>query len=528
MSNLTTRFRAALLGCALLLPATALPAQAEPLSMAVSAPPASIDPHYYTLTPSIMLSHHMFEALVKRDPNSRVEPSLAESWKLVDETTWEFKLRAGVKFHDGSDFTAEDVVFSLKRVPTVQSPSSFSVYTRAITGVEVVDPLTIRFKTASAYPLLPNDLAQIFIVPHVIGGDVPSSDFNSGKAAIGTGPYRFESYEPNSRVVMTRNDSYWGTKPAWDRVNYRIITNSGARVAALLAGDVALIDNVPTADVAQMRNNDRITLSEGTSLRLIFLGLDTLRDTNTPDVRGPNGEALTKNPLQDRRVREALSIGINRPAIAQRVMENVAVPAGQFMPEGSFGYNPAIPVPRFDVDGAKKLLAEAGYPNGLTITLRGPNDRYINDARILQVIAQMWERIGVKTQVDATPLATLIGRLNRFEASAYLLGWSNSTGEPSTSLRAVMGSRDQATGLGLSNYGRYSNPRVDSIAAEAMRTLSDAPREKLMQEAMKVAMEDVAIIPLHTQKSVWATRRGLIYTPRVDEETLATEIQAAR
>ncbi|MDB5369763.1 MAG: transporter substrate-binding protein [Roseomonas sp.] len=526
MSTLTYRLRAALLGGALLFPLAA--ARAETLSMAVSAPPASIDPHYYTLTPSIMLSHHMFEGLVKRDPNGRIQPRLAESWRLVDETTWEFKLRAGVKFHDGSDFTAEDVASTLKRVPVVQSPSSFSVYTRAITGVEVVDPLTIRFKTASPYPLLPNDLAQIFIIPRSIGENVPSSEFNSGRAAIGTGPFRFTSYDPNSRVQMVRHDGYWGDKPAWDRVDYRIITNAGARVAALLSGDVALIDNVPTADVARMRTNDRITLSEGTSLRLIFLALDTFRDGETPDVRGPNGEALAKNPLQDRRVREALSIAINRPAIAQRVMEGVAVPAGQFMPQGAFGYNPAIPVPRFDAERAKRLLAEAGYPNGLSITLRGPNDRYVNDSRILQVVAQMWERIGVKTQVDATPLATLIGRLNRFDASVYMLGWSNSTGEPSTSLRAVMGTRNQSGSMGLSNYGRYSNPRMDTIATEAMRTLDDSAREKLMQEAMKVAMDDVALIPLHTQKSVWATRRGLVYEPRVDEETLATEVRPAR
>ena len=528
MSIMTRSLRAALLGCALLAPLAA--AQAQPLSLAVSAPPASIDPHYYTLTPSIQLSAHMFEGLTQRDENARVQPALAESWKLVDDTTWEFKLRPGVKFHDGADFTAEDVAFSLKRVPWVQSPSSFAVYTRAITDVQVVDAHTVRFKTATPYPLLPNDLANVFMVSRGIGENTPSSDFNSGKAAIGTGPFKFVSYEPNSRVEMTRNEAYWGEKPAWDKVSYRIITNSGARVAALLSGDVAMIDNVPTADVAKIRNNDKVTVAEGTSLRLIFLGLDVFRNGPTPDVRGPNGEELTKNPLQDKRVREALSIAINRPAIVQRIMENVAVPAGQFMPEGSFGYNPAIPVPKFDADRAKRLLAEAGYPNGLSITLRGPNDRYINDSQVQQVIAQMWARIGIKTQVEATPLATLIGRLNRFDASAYMLGWSNSTGEPSTSLRAVMGTRAEGGGgsLGLSNYGRYSNPDMDALAAKALSTLDDKAREKMLQDAMKMAMDDVAIIPLHTQKSVWATRRGLTYTPRLDEQTLAGEVRPAR
>ncbi|MDQ1080286.1 ABC transporter substrate-binding protein [Pseudoroseomonas cervicalis] len=523
-------FRAGLLGAALaaLLPLAAQPAAAQSLSMGISAPPASIDPHYYTLTPSIMLSHHFFDTLVKRDENARLIPGLAESWRPVDETTWEFRLREGVAFHNGAPLTAEDVAYSLRRVPTVQSPSSFAVYTRAITGVEVVDARTIRLKTAAPYPLLPSDVAAIFILPRGLGENVASASFNSAQTTIGTGPFRFVSYAPNDRVVMERNDGYWGNKPEWQRVDYRIITNSGSRVAALLSGDVAMIDNVPTQDLNRIRSDNRVTIAEGTSLRLIFLGLDVFRDAGTPDITGPNGERLDKNPLQDRRVREALSIAINREAIASRIMEGASVPAGQFMPEGAFGYDPSIPVPRFEAERARRLLAEAGYPNGFTVTLRGPNDRYVNDAQIIQVVAQMWTRIGVKTSVDAQPLATLIGRLNRNEASAYLLGWSNSTGEPSTSLRAILGTRTPESGLGLSNYGRYSNPRMDQITAAGLANLNESEREKAMQEAMRLAMQDVAVIPLHTQKSVWGLRRGLTYTARVDEMTLATEVRTAR
>ncbi|HWL80705.1 MAG TPA: ABC transporter substrate-binding protein [Roseomonas sp.] len=523
------RMKAALMGAALLAlaPAVARPALAQALSMGVSAPPASIDPHYYTLTPNIMLSAHMFEALVQRDENSRLHPGLAESWKLIDDTTWEIKLRDGVTFHNGDKLTAEDVAYTLKRVPQVQSPSSFAVYIRAISDVQVVDPLTVRLKTNAPYPLLPNDLAQIFILPHSLGENLPSADFNSGKAAIGTGPYRFVSYSPNDRVVMARNDAYWGGKPQWEKVDYRIITQAGSRVAALLSGDVAMIDNVPTADLTRLRKEDKVNIVEGTSLRLVFLGLDVFRDDGSPDISGPNGEKLTRNPLQDQRVREALSVAINRPAIVSRVMEGAAVAAGQFMPAGAFGYDPSIPVPPYDPARAKKLLAEAGYPNGFTITLRGPNDRYVNDEQIQQVVAQMWSRIGVKTSVDAQPLATVIGRLNRFDASAYLLGWSNSTGEPSTSLRAVLGSRGKP-GRGLANYGRYANDKMDEITDRGLATFDDEAREKLLQEAMRVAMEDVAVIPLHTQKSVWGLRRGLTYTPRVDEQTTAMGVQPVR
>ncbi|KAA2214383.1 ABC transporter substrate-binding protein [Teichococcus oryzae] len=530
--SLTRRgFGTALLGAATL-PALPLRAQGngsgngegDALSVAVSAPPASIDPQYYTLTPSIQVSTHLFDALVERDENSRTKPALAESWRLVDDTTWEFTLRSGVKFHNGETLVAEDVAYSLRRVPTVQSPSSFAVYTRAITAVEVVDERRIRFKTASPYPQLPNDLAAVAILPRSLGENVPSADFNNGRAAIGTGPFRFVSYSPNDRVRMERNEDYWGTKPEWRTLDYRIVTNSGPRVAALLSGDVGMIDNVPTPDLAKLRKDDRITIVEGNSLRLIFLGLDMFRDGDSPDITGPNGEKLGKNPLQDRRVREAMSVAINREAIVRRVMEGAAVAAGQFMPEGAFGYNPAIPVPGFDPNRAKALLAEAGYPNGFSLILRGPNDRYVNDEQILQVVAQLWSRIGIKTQVDAQPLATLIGRLNRFEASAYLLGWSNSTGEPSTSLRAVLGTRG-SPGLGLSNYGRYSSPEMDALTAEGLRTLDEAAREKKLQDAMAIAMRDVAVIPLHTQKSVWGLRRGLTTTARVDEQTLAATVR---
>jgi len=517
------------IGAAALLPplsATSARAQAtRVLNMAVTAPPASIDPQYYTLTPSIMLSAHMFEPLTIRDENARVTPGLAESWRRVDDTTWEFAIRKGVKFHDGSELTATDVAYSIARVPTVQSPSSFAVYTRAITGTEVVGPHTIRFKTASPYPLLPTDLASIFIVSHRIGENVPSSDFNNGRAAIGTGPFKFISYSPNDRVEMERFEDYWGAKPEWERVNYRIITNTGSRVAALLSGDVDLIDNVPTGDIARLRRDSRLALVEGTSLRLIFLGLDVERDKPLPDVTGPNGEELDRNPFKDIRVRRALSEAISRDAIVSRIMEGAAVPAGQFMPAGTYGHSPDIKVPPFDAVGAKKLLAEAGYPNGFSVVLRGPNDRYINDAQILQAVAQMWSRIGVKTQVDAQPLATLIGRLNRFESSCYLLGWSNSTGEPSTSLRAVLGSRGKGPGLGLSNYGRYSNDRLDAATADGLGTLDDEERERKLQAAMKIAMDDVAVIPLHTQKSVWGMRKGFDYVARVDENTLAMSLK---
>ena len=206
-------------------------------------------------------------------------------------------------------------------------------------------------------------------------------------------------------------------------------------------------------------------------------------------------------------------------------MEGAATASGQFMPEGTFGWTPDLPPPPFDAAAARALLADAGYPNGFAMVLNGPSDRYVNDAQILQVVAQQWSRIGVRAQVNATPLANLIARASKFECGAYLLGWSNSGGEPSTALRAILGTRDDAGGRGLSNYGRYSNPAMDALTDEGLRNLDDRKREALMQQAMVLAMRDVAIIPLHLQKSVWATARGLTYEPRIDELTLATSVK---
>ena len=502
----------------------ALGAEERVLRVAVSAPPANLDPQYYTLTPSNMVAAHMFERLIRRTAALEMEPGLAESWRVVDETTWEFTLRDGVRFHDGTPLTAEDVAYTIARAPKVPSPSSFAVYTRAIAGVEIMGPRVVRLRTAGPYPLLAADVANLFILPRTLGDNVPSSDFNTGKAAIGTGPFRFESYKQGDELVMVRNPTYWGPAPIWDRVVYRVVSNSAARVAALLSGDVQLIDSVPTTDAAKLRTDTRVAISEAPSLRLIYLALDVFRDVPLAEVTGPNGERLTSNPFKDLRVRRALSMAVNRAAIVERTMEGAATAAGQFMPEGTFGWSPDLPPPAFDPAGARALLAEAGYAQGFAMVLHGPNDRYVNDAQILQVIAQQWSRIGVRATVNTAPLAILIGRASRFECGAYLLGWSNSGGEPSTALRAILGTRDEASGRGLSNYGRYGNPTVDALTDEGLRSLDDAKRERLMREAMAICMREVGIIPLHLQKSVWATRRGLAYEPRIDELTLARSV----
>jgi peptide/nickel transport system substrate-binding protein len=525
------QLRHALVGAGLLGAAAASSglAVAQTLTIAVGAPITSIDPHYHNLSPNNAMAEHIFERLVQTDERGRLLPGLAESWRAIDDTTWEFRLRPGVKFHNGNDFTGDDVAFTIARAPNVpNSPSGFGIYTRAVSEVQVIDPLTVRIRTRSVYPLLPTDFAQVSMLDRETHQNAATEDFNSGKVAFGTGPYRFIRYAPGDRVELERNDSHWGPRQPWQRVNYRIVVNDAARTAALLAGDVDVIDQVATTDVARLRNDQRVAVSEVVGLRIIYLHLDRSRSDGTPFVAGPNGEPLGRNPLNDIRVRRALSLAIDRAAIVERVMEGAAIPAGQFLPPGTFSHVPGLEAPRYDPDAARRLLAEAGFGNGLKVTLHGPSDRYVNDARIIQAIGQMWTRIGVRTTVEPMPWTTFIARASRQEFSLFLVGWGSTTGEASSPLRSLVATFDREKGFGASNRGRYSNKDLDALLERALATVDDAAREKLLQQATRIAMEDVAIIPLHIQKNIWATRRGFVHTARVDELTRAMDVAPAR
>lgn len=511
--------------CAALLAAHA---SAQTLKVAVSSPVTSIDPHYHNLAPNNSLASQIFDRLVEMDENAHLVPGLAASWKLVAPDTWELKLR-DTKWQDGSVFTADDVTFTFNRIPNVpNSPSNFAAYTKPIANAEVVDPHTMRLHTNGVFPLLPTYLAQFFIVSKNAATGKSTEDFNSGAAAIGTGPFKFVAFKPGDRVELDRNDSYWGKKPAWQHVTYRFIPNDAPRTAALLAGDVDFIDFVPTEDLEKLGKDPKVKLWERLGLRLIFLGLDQSRDGPSPFVSGPNGEKLDKNPLKDRRVRLALSIAINRKAIDDRVMEGAAVPAGQYLPAGVYSHVPDIKAPPYDPAQAKKLLAEAGYPKGFHIALHGPNDRYVNDAKIIQAIGQMWTRIGVATEVDPLPWSSYVGQANKQAFSAFLFGWGTGTAEASDPLIAQNATFTPAKGWGASNRGRYSNPEVDKLITQALGTADDNAREKILQQAQRVVFEDVALIPLHIQKNIWATRTGLIYVPTVGEDLFLIDIRPAK
>ncbi|WP_426958882.1 ABC transporter substrate-binding protein [Muricoccus radiodurans] len=504
-------------------------AMAQTLTMGVGSPVTSLDPHYHQLSPNNAVSDMIFDKLVNTDARARNIPGLATEWRAISPTVWEFKLRPNVRFHNDNPFTAEDVAFTIGRLPNVpNSPASYAVYARPIARIEVVDPLTIRFHTHEPYPLLPLDMTNVRILNQATHRNATTEEFNSGRMAIGTGPFRVISHRNGDRIEFERNDAYWGDRPAFQRVNYRMITNDATRTAALLAGDVEAIDQVPTTDVARLRNDQRVSLSEIVGLRLIYLGLDHLRgaNENSPFVTDNDGRPLGRNPLRDVRVRRALSMAIDRQAITQRLMEGAATPAGQFLPPGTYGHIPDLAPTAFDPDGARRLLTEAGYPNGFRIQLNGPNDRYINDGRIIQTIGQMWTRVGVRTAVEGQTWAVFIGRSARAEYSAQLNGWGSNP-DGSHPLRNILATVSAERGWGASNRGRYSNPEVDRLLEQSLTELDEAKREELVIRAQRIAAEDVAVIPIHIQTNIWATRRGLVHEARADELTRGQDVRPA-
>lgn len=523
---MTTRARlCSTLGLFLLAPLAVTPALAQDstLRVGLGANITSLDPHFHVIGSNSALARNMFDGLVNQDDRQQLVAGLASAWRAVDDTTWEFRLRPDARFHNGAAVEAEDVAASLRRVPNVRnSPSSFLPFVRPIAAVEVVDAQTLRIRTREPFPLLPNSLSRIAILPRTLE-QAETADFNSGKAMIGTGPYRFAAYTPGDRVEMEAVQP--GQNGAiWSRVSFRFLPNNPGRVAALLSNDVDLIENVPTTDVERLRKDSRVQLASVASNRVMYLHLDHERE-QSPFVRGRDGAAIP-NALRDARVRQALSLSIDRRALVARVMDGEGTAAGQLVPEGYFGHVPGLAAPAADLNSARRLLAEAGLPNGFQLTLHAPNDRYPNDEKVAQVLAQMWTRAGIPTKVEAQPGNVYFTRASNREYSLIMGGAAAETGEASSVLRPLLATFNAERGDGSGNRGRYSNAEFDRLLGEALRTVDDAKREALLRQATELAIQENGVIPVLFFANSWATRPGFTYRPRTDGWTLA--INASR
>lgn len=502
------------------------PVSGKELTIGLAAAPASMDPHVRNFWPNDAAASHIFDALVRLDEKQHPVPGLAAAWYAVDGTTWEFRLREGVRFHDGSPFTVDDVIFSFERASRIgDDASGFRTYTRGKRLIKM-DDYTLRIKTDRPEPLMPQIASAIRIVSDRIPPDTGSSQFNTGAAAVGTGPYRFVEFIPGDRLVLERNEAYWGNKPEWTRVTLKTVASAASRVSALESGELDVIEKPPAADIGRLKRSPSYSVSQIVSHRLIYLHTDQFRE-ESPFVKAKDGSSI-RNPLLDPRVRKAMSLAIDRNAIVEKTMQGAAIGAGQLVPAGFFGRSPALlPTPR-DPDGARKLLSEAGFAGGFRLTIHGPNDRYVNDAGVATAVAGMLTEVGIETdavtmpQVEYFPRASRGGPHGTPEFSVILAGWGSDTGEASSPLKSLLHTYDLDQGFGTSNRGRHSDPEVDRLIEQALATLNDSRRYALLAEATELAIgRNHGIIPLHFQVNTWVARKGIRYRARTDERTLA-------
>ena len=477
----------------------------------------SMDPH--SLNESLQLSFmgSVYEPLVDRAKDMSVAPALATSWTQTSPTVWRFELRKGVKFHDGSPFTADDVVFSFKR--GTEAGSDMKGYMAPIKDVRKVGELTVDIETTTAFPILPDTLTVFAIMSKKwceenkaekpVDRRKGVENFASFKAN-GTGPFRLKERQPSVRTVIVRNFNYWTKVDSnVDEVVFTPIGNDATRVAALISGEVDLMEPVPLQDVERVKTSPGYTVLQGAELRTVFIGMDQKRDELLQsNVKG-------KNPFKDKRVRQAFYQAIDIETIKARVMRGAATPTALLVAPAVRGYQPDMNkrLP-YDVDAAKKLLAEAGYPNGFEVGMNCPNDRYVNDAAICQAVAANLARVGIKVNLTAETKNAYFPKILRRDTSMYLLGWTPSTTDAHDALYNLMASPTDK-GQGQYNLGAYSNAKIDELTAKVQIETSPTKRGELIREAFKIHQDDFGHIPLHQQSLAWGynARVSLVQLP---------------
>ncbi len=502
-------------------------AEAQELTMGSQGDP-SLDPHYLYIGTNVAFWRHIFGSLTMHDELGRAVPSLAQSFAPIDPKTWEFKLRPDVRFKDGTALTAEDVVFSLKRVTSIpNNPSSYVSRMESIVSFEAVDPQTVRIHTSVYNPYVPDNMVDIAIVSKKVVEGKTTGDFTSLKALDEYGPYTVASFTPGDKLVLDRNESYWGDKPYWKRVTIRVMTNDASRVAALLSGGVDFIDFVPPNDVPKLRSEPKIAVQDGPSSRMMFL-LVNFRKGAVGGFTGPDGKPLAENPLLDLRVRHAISKAIDRQALVARIMDGEAIPASQMAIPGMEGYDDKLAVEAYDSQGAKALLAEAGFPNGFGLTISCSNNRYPNDSRTCQAVGQMLARIGLKPNVETVPMSVLMPKLRGTPEQGSDMGLGmlglGVQGSRPTALALVVHSADPAVGRGQYNFGHHENAEMDKLIDDALTTVDPKMRDGKLRIVVDRAVDETAIIPLYWQKVVTASRADLTYTTDPSEDTLTWRV----
>jgi peptide/nickel transport system substrate-binding protein len=490
--------------------------QAQTLKWARSGDSLTLDPHGQNEGPTTTLNNHIYEALTERDAAGKLGPALAVSWGVLpnDPSVWEFKLRPGVKFHDGTPLTADDVVFSYQRA--MQPTSDFKGYLTSVAAVTKVDDNTVQIKTKSPDPLLINATNSILIMSKAWAeknNTTKAQDFKNKEEnfavrnANGTGPFILVSREPDVKTVMKRNDAYWGKGQVPLQVTeiiYTPIKADATRVAALLSGEIDFVQDVPVQDIAKLKEDQKIRLNSGPENRTIFFGMNV----GAADLKSDNVDG--KNPFADKRVRQAMNMAVNRAAIQRVVMRGESIPTGVIMPPFVNGWTKELDaVPTGDVAAAKKLMADAGYPNGFSVTLHCPNDRYVNDEAICQAVVGMWAQIGIKVNLVSQSKSIHFPLVLKqpAETDLYMYGWGVPTFDSNYIFTFLYHTREGS--LGSSNGTGYSNKDIDNKIQSLNSETDTAKRNATIAEIWKVLKDDVVYIPIHNQTLAYAMKKNV-------------------
>ncbi|MCG8615743.1 MAG: ABC transporter substrate-binding protein [Desulfobacterales bacterium] len=490
----------------LALPSLAL-AKAD-LTVAVDAPPKSMNPHSYNSDANLSYMSNFFDGLLQRPaPEGKLSPALATDWARLDALTWKFNLRKGVKFHNGNAFNAADVKFTFERMKDPKF-SKFLNIANSIASIETPDDYTVIFKTVKPVPWFAETMHQNFIVDKESSVDRDSGDYNT--RPIGTGAYKFVEWVKGSYVRMEANADYWEGAPQFKSVEIKPITEGATRFAAIAARQADILSGVPVPMIDRIKKTPFIELVSRPARRCIYMDLGNKEGT----------------PYADVRVRKAIAMAINEDEIVKTVMRGQATPAAQVPDVATIGYEPSLTRLPYDPEGAKKLLAEAGYPNGFDITIAGPNDRYINDKQICEAVAKYLAKIGLNVTLDVKPKSIFFDELADNKHAFYLIGWMDGSYDFGRSAQMLLHTVDKDKGMGIYNGAMYSDPELDKGIASSAAILDRAEREKALQAVNKKSVEDVAWIPLHYQQDVYAMLKNanLKFSPRPDRWIVVKEI----
>jgi peptide/nickel transport system substrate-binding protein len=503
------------------------PASSQTLRYANQGELKSLDP--YTLKETTTIAHHahVYEGLVTRDKDLKIVPALAESWETPEPTRWRFHLRKGVKFHNGDPFTADDVIFSAERVRA--KGSNFQSNVPADAKFVKIDDHTVDVKLDSPNPILIAQWDGWYIMDkkwceeNNAVAPTPASATTPSYASLhenGTGPFTIESHQPGVKTVFKPNPNWW-RKPEHNlkEIVFTPIGSDATRVAALLSGEVDVVEPVPIQDIQRVNSSGNATVMTGPEIRTIFLGMDQVRDELLySNIKG-------KNPFKDIRVREAFYKTIDVELIKTRVMRGLSTPSALMIAPQLFALSKDFTRPKLDPDGAKKLLAEAGYTDGFEVTMDCPNDRYVNDAAICQAVVGMLARIGVKVNLLAQPKAQYFAKVLKpggYQTSLYLLGWTPASSDSHNVLHDILGCRDDASDptRGEANLGGYCNKQLDALTDKVLVETDTAKRDQLIKQAYEIATKDYGYIPLHQQALAWGVSKKVKLTQRADNQVL--------